>query len=275
MAADLALPEFEHPPVVETVLSVRFRAAAGLTTTAIVQFWEAELAERLPDVVEQAPYVAPIERLGPDGPVSGFQLQLEAAFPSPRFWFTGGVNLVQLQPDWCAFNWRQTDPADEYVRYTRTRQNFEDLLTKLQSFIEVRGGKFDPVQCEVTYVNHIPLLDGDLAHGPLGDVLRGIAVHSDRWLPAPETGRFATTYLMSGPDSGESVGRLHVVAESANLPPGRQPAVVLNLTARGRPLGPSVDDVLRFSDVGRSWVVQGFKDLTTELMHERWGLRGN
>ena len=37
-------------------------------------------------------------------------------------------------------------------------------------------------------------------------------------------------------------------------------------------MGPGVEGVLAFCDVGRNWIVAGFEDLTTDLMHSRWGI---
>lgn len=273
VATEANLPSFGAPPVVETVLSVRFRESAGLTTARIVRFWEEALATEFPEVSEQPPYPAPIEQLGQDVAVGGFPLQLDAGFPSPRFWFTGGDRLVQLQQDWLAYNWRQVDGGTEYVRYSNTRRGFSDLISKLSSYVEGHGGKLEPVQCEVTYVNHIVLDDDDLAVGPLGVVLVDATPASRGSLPTPEAARYAATYSIRG-SAGVPVGRLHASAESARLGSDRTPAVVLNLTARGRPTGAGLDGVLEFCDLGRAWIVGGFRDMTTATMHDRWKLEG-
>lgn len=274
MVLNFQLPEFECPPVVETVLSVRFREAAGLTTARIIQFWEKHLLPDFPDVVEQPPYHPLIEQFGPDASFGRVELQLEAGIPSPRFWFTSPNGLVQLQPDWAAFNWRQGENSDDYLRYTNSRKQFEILLGKLERFVGEHDGKFDPVQCEVTYVNHILLEDTDLAIGPLGEVLQGVAATANSFLPAPDGAKYASNYLIHL-DGESPVGRLHVIAESSRLEPGRRPVVVLNLTARGRPQGEGIQGVLAFCDLGRTWIVKGFKDLTTQPMHTKWKLKEN
>lgn len=274
MVFDLQLPEFECPPVVETVLSVRFREAAGLTTARIIQFWEKYLSQDFPDVVEHAPYHAPIEQFGSDASFPQVQLQLEAGIPSPRFWFTSSKELVQLQPDWAAFNWRQGGTSDGYLRYTNSRNQFKKLLEKLEKFVGEHDGEFDPVQCEVTYVNRILLEDTDITIGPLGEVLQGVTATVGLFLPAPDGARYASNYLIRL-DDGSPVGRLHVAAESSRLDPDRRQTVVLNLTARGRPQGQGIQGVLAFCDLGRMWIVKSFKDLTTESMHTKWKLKGN
>lgn len=273
MVAESGLPEFELAPVVETVLSVRFREVAALSTARIIRFWEQELASEFPNVEEQPPYPAPIEQLGPDSPFGGFPLSLESGYPSPRFWFTGGAQLVQLQRDWAAFNWRQAGPGDDYIRYRNTRERFAALIEKLTRFVELQDGKLEPVQCEVTYVNHIHLLESDLETGALGHALQGVSTGARVFLPAADSAQFASSYAMRTEEGGQQVGRLHVIAESARIGPEREPGVILNLTARGRPLGAGLDGVLEFCDLGRRWIVNGFRDLTTPSMHKRWKIK--
>lgn len=267
------MPEFDHPPVVETVLSARFRESARLTTARLVQFWEKHLAEDFPDVAEQPPYAAPVEPAGELPSIPSF-LRLEAMLPSPRFWFSKGSELVQLQGDWIAFNWRQTEDQGEYLRYAHTRARFATLLETFESFVTSVGGSFEPVQVEVTYVNQVRLEPSDVEAGPFGRVFKDVVPGAGAFLPSPELARFATSYQIRVAGSTQ-LGRLHLQADSALLASGdRSPAVTLNLTARGRPESPTRAGVLQFCDLGRRWVVEGFKDVTSDSMHIRWGLKG-
>lgn len=45
------------------------------------------------------------------------------------------------------------------------------------------------------------------------------------------------------------------------------------MTARGRPTAESVEGVLAFLDLGHERAVRSFVDLTTDAMHELWGLK--
>lgn len=101
------LPEFDDPPVVETVLSVQFRELPKLGVAQIIRFWERELAAELPEVEQQPPYNIPIERFGDEFDGGPVRLAIAQDFPSPRFWFSSGSDLVQIQPDWFAYNWRK------------------------------------------------------------------------------------------------------------------------------------------------------------------------
>jgi uncharacterized protein (TIGR04255 family) len=271
--ADLQPVDFDDPPVVETVLSVRFRELPGFGLAQIVEFWQRFLQPELSQVEERPRYEVPLERFGEASDPPPLTLQFGSGIPTPRLWFTGGSKLVQLQPDWFAYNWRRTSPSDDYTRYTESRQTFGDWLARLSAFFEGLGGKLFPVQCEVTYVNHIPLLAEDLAIGPLGDVLKNITPKTGDFLPAPESGRYSASYVMDGAQGHGPLGRLHLTAERAWSSGKTGPLMVVNLTARGAPVGDGIDGVLAFSDLGHDWVVRGFKDATSPSLHRRWGLR--
>jgi len=46
--------------------------------------------------------------------------------------------------------------------------------------------------------------------------------------------------------------------------------LLLTLTARGKPAGSELADVLEWLDMGRRWVVRGFADFTSQKMHTLW-----
>ena len=70
---------------------------------------------------------------------------------------------------------------------------------------------------------------------------------------------------------GEPIGRLHAALEPGYRTDDRRPMFVLELTARGAPLGEGITGVLAFLDLGREWVVRGFTSMTTPVMHKEWG----
>ena len=49
-----------------------------------------------------------------------------------------------------------------------------------------------------------------------------------------------------------------------------KPVWLMNLSARGIPLGPGVGGAFDFFDLAREWIVRGFADLTTRAMHRSW-----
>ncbi len=266
------LPDFEAPPVVETVLAVRFRDVPGLDAPRLVKFWDDYLSTDLPMIEERSPYDAPVEQFGQDSGTSAVALRIGASGPSPRFFCSSGNDLVQLQQDWFAYNWRKTSEKPDYTCYEKGRAKFGRWLTEFGSHIrETLGAELVPTQCEVTYINHIPLEDEDLALGPFGAVLRDIQPRSGAFLPLPETSRHASAYVIPD-DEGSPLGRLHVAVDRAWAGEQRQPIVLLSLTARGAPRATEISSVLEFLDLGRRWVVKGFVDMTTASFHQRWGL---
>ena len=266
------LPDFEAPPVVETVLAVRYRDGPGLDAPRLVKFWDDYLSADLPTIEERPPYDAPVEQFGQDSGTSPVALRIGAQMPSPRFFCFSGSDLIQLQQDWFAYNWRKTPEDPDYTRYEKGRAKFERWLADLNSYVhEILGATLMPTQCEVTYINHVALTAEDLASGPFGSVLRNIQPRSGDFLPLPETSRHVSAYVIPS-DEGPPMGRLHVAVDRAWTGEEREPIVLLSLTARGAPRTSEISSVLGFLDLGRRWVVKGFVDMTTASFHQRWGL---
>jgi uncharacterized protein (TIGR04255 family) len=260
------LPDFEQPPVIETVLAIHFREIPELSSARIGQFWAERLAQELPDASDRPPHSPPLERFGPGDQTVSMRLQLSSKPPVARSWFAGGNQLVQVQPNWFATNWRRTDAEPGYVHYPTTRERFERWFAEFATFVDSAVGKpIVPVQCEVTYVNEIPLSEEDRSVGPLGGTLKGAKPSAGEFLPVPERAAVSWTYRI---DDERGLGRLHLSAQNAN-----RDAVRLVLTARGRPTEESIPAALDFFDLGHEWIVMGFKDVTTDQMWRRWGIR--
>lgn len=264
-----ALPDFADPPVVETVLGVGFLEVSELTPIQIVRFWSAEMADELPDAEERPAYEAPVEQF--PTPLQGSQISMGLRFGQPpsRFWFSDGSHLVQVQPDWFAYNWRKTRDRPDYERYETGRECFEKYLDKLGAFLARELSiNLQPTQCEITYVNHVHLTKTDVELGPLGVLLRDVQPKSGRYLPSPNHAEFSCTYEMH---MDSSRGRLHMSARTVVDPDSDELMVNLTLTARSDSRQRDLSQVLRFLDYGRECIVQGFVDLTAPEMHTRWG----
>ena len=186
--------------------------------------------------------------------------------------FSADNHLLQIQSDWFAYNWRKSATRPAYERYEAGRERFRAYLEKFSEFLEADlGAGLQPVQCEITYVNHIALRGPTAAAGPLGAVLRDVQPSAGAYLPEPHDAEFSSRYEMHAEDV---VGRLHVSARTAAVNRDSDALrVVLTLTARGAPASGDLSGVLRFVDSGREWIVRGFEDLTTSEMQDRWGKR--
>jgi len=266
------LPDFRLPPVVEVVLAVRLETRE-LPPTNLALLANRIFGEELPHIEEQPRLEMPIEDLetAVGRPEVGVRMLTKP--PPPRLWFTeeAGEHLVQVQDDFFARNWRLRDEGGSYPHYEAIRGPFEAGLEALLDAIgSLTGDRPVPVQCEVTYVNHITI-DEDW---PDPDIMARVV----RFLLAPakegilsdgESAQLAMTFRVTEAEGSDPVGRLHVSAQPALREDG-SPIVLLNLTARGAPMTPDVEGVMRFQDLGHESIVRGFAEVTTDEMQERW-----
>ena len=268
------LPDFERPPLVEVALSIQFDALSSLGVSQLGLLW-AEYKERFPKTQEQPPLPAVTETFGrkPDRRVE-VSFEMLEALPTPRLWFLSeaGDELIQVQKDRFIHNWRKLGEGQEYPRYTHIREVFVRQLSAFCDFLQrEKIGELVPNQCEVTYVNHFASHEGWESHGQVDNVLAVWSSQlSDDFLPEPEDVRFALRYVIPD-DEGNSAGRLHVSLQPAYRSTDSEAILVLELTARGRPLGDGVEGALRFLDLGHEWVVRGFTSVTTRAIHQIWG----
>jgi uncharacterized protein (TIGR04255 family) len=265
------LPDFTDPPLNEVVLSLQFASLPNLKSAHIGLFWERVRAE-YPNVSEQGVIQSVFETFGIPSASPPFVLQIETLLspPMPRYWFErpNSPDLLQLQNDRILHNWRQqSDNSRVYPRYESVKVSFEKELAVFQRWLSDEGiGELRPNQCEVTYINLIPLA----AHRELEDVTPLWAGKLSENPPNQlERASIQATFLFS---HGETpVGRVYVNFQPAFLQSDRSPVVRLEITARGRPRGETVADALSFFDLEREQVVKTFAAVTTNKMHELWG----
>ena len=269
----LGLPDFSRPPVVEVALSVQFEPLESLRTPQIGLLWQ-EFKNQFPKVEEHGPLNSVVERFGLRGSKQpNIQLEMMQSPPMPRCWFLNadGTELIQVQKDRFAHNWRKAGEGDLYPRYEHVRDRFCQELETFRRFLtDNQIGELSANQCEVTYVNQIISGEPWERHGQLGEVLTVLkAQYSDSFLSEPEDAEVAIRYVICD-DQGERLGRLHVTAKPAFRSSDDQPIFVLTLTARGKPEGDNIQGIQRFLDRGREWVVRGFVSITEPHMHQVW-----
>lgn len=265
------LPSFRQPPVVEVVLAVSFETIPGFDNLQILRFWESQLQANFPKVEQQARYEPPVERFGQRPRMPQVKLELREELPTPRYWFINEADtqVIQLQNDWFARNWRKRERDPEYHRYGSIREPFAENFRQLASFVEDQGlGSIKPIQCEISYINQITPDEAWRDHGDLSRVVN-VWQDADGFLPKPEQVQFLASYVIPGEEG--PLGRLHVSMQPAFTIAEEQPIYVLNMTARGYPLGDNLDGVLRFFDIGHEWIVRGFASITSDVMHRLWG----
>lgn len=265
------LPDFRKPPLAETVLSLQFEPIAGLTTAHLGLLWQ-RFRERLPLIEEQPPLPPVVEKFGPPAPAQ-VEVTVEEKPPVPRLWFLNQAKteLIQVQADRFIHNWRKIEGLEPYPRFEPIRDKFRNEVDTLVQFLKDEGMGTPVVnQCEVTYVNHIEPSGVWQRHGQLEKVLSNWrAAPERRFLPEAEDGSVRLRFVMRD-ESGKPFGRLHVISQPAWKKTDNTPIMVLNLTARGAPLGDGIEGAFRFFELGRRWIVKGFAELTASDMQKEW-----
>ena len=262
-------PDFDNPPVIEVALSVGFTPLAQYTSAHGGLFWQ-RVADKFVKAEEHPPLSIPQESEGVGPAVPRVEL---TALPTPRLWLVteDGDELLQLQSDVFARNWRKTAPDRPYARYETVRGQFEKGFRSFIAFTEEQGWEtVTPERCDVTYVNHFPAGQGWEKFGELHHLVTTCSwPKRTGFLPLPDEALFSGRFAIRD-DLGQFAGRLTVEIKPA-FRLDKQRVLVMSMTARGKPLGEGVDGVLAFFDLGREWIVRGFADLTTERMHGLWG----
>src|SRR5438552_7213327 len=128
MTASERRPDFLEPPVIEVALSVAFQPVAGLGTVQLVSAWQQKFQQSYPNVEEQAPFEMPVEKVGEPFRGPSIQVQLVAPPLAPRLWLVNdaGTQLLQLQHNFFARNWRKRPAETDYPRYPSLVRSFEE-----------------------------------------------------------------------------------------------------------------------------------------------------
>ena len=233
-------------------------------------FWH-DIQQEYPKSEVQAPIASTVERFGQERWVQPqVQLQIVTGEPAVRYWFKNEAEgkLLQLQKDRFIHNWQRT-PASDYPRYQQTRRMFADAWQRYLGFLDQRGfARPQATQCEVTYVNQIERGDGWEDPRDAAKVTSLLGDLKGSFLPGPEVLAVDARYLIP-PERG----RLRVALQPALRIKDQKEVLQLQLTARGNPKSSSTDDILGWFDLGHEWVVRGFVDVTSPVMHNRWGLK--
>ena len=265
------LPDFERPPLDETILSIQF-ARLPVKNIHVGLLWQ-KFGDRYPQVEEQSPLPAVFETFGVRRIHESQELNITLGDSTVRYWFISADQrqLLQIQPDRLIHNWRQQQPEGEYPRYEVLRERFQTEVDEVAAFFLAHSlGVIQCNQCEVTYVNAISGVDGRDPNEDLETIFTFWSErYSDDYITHIERGRFTFTFLMGSSDAPK--GRIHVSLLPAVRTVDSTPAVRLSITARGRPEEESIESSFRWMDEGRAAVVKTFASITTKKMHTIWG----
>ena len=254
------LPDYENPPVIEVVCGVLFKRLDTLLAPYTGLLWQ-KFRDTYLRCKEVSPLIPSLETFD-ELPAVAFGITNVP--PSPRIWFehADGKRLLQVQRDRFLHNWKKAQPEDDYPHYGSVIEMFEDCLSLFRNFLEEEClGSIEPLQYELTYVNHIPKGDGWKTLEDIGKVFPNFAWTSenDHFLPGPEGINWSTTFILPN-----RAGRLHVSIRSAQRMRDNHPIIRLDLTARGIGSEKTLEAMRSWFDMGHEWIVRGFADLTDQ-----------
>ena len=251
------LPHFDNPPVVETLLGVKFAPLEKWCVPHFGLFWQ-EIRAKYPRFEVQ--------------PSIGSPDVLEFGFPDNipiRCWFyhESNTKLIQVQNDRFLYNWQKYGGDVSYPHYENIRPEFAGEWTRFCKFLESNEIDAPNVElCEVTYTNH-------LEKGKEWDTIADLPNIFNYWsgnssnsfLSTPDAVAINTIYSMPDEQGQLSVKLLPVIRSED----GKE-ILQLQLTAVGQPASSELEDILNWLDFGREWVVRSFVDLTSAKMHSFW-----
>jgi uncharacterized protein (TIGR04255 family) len=270
-------PDYENPPVVETVLGVQFDRLPGFKNAHLGAFWKTLDAKKWPSLVDAAPLQPQFERFSEAARWGAAGLQIRVTQdPTSRLQIKSdaGDRMIQIQNGRLHFNWLGQDGGD-YPRYHKVREGFVWALRKFMGLlVQDEIGDFRPNQWEVTYVNHIP--KGTVWSTPRDwgffRPLGSIPTIEDLVQGESFTGEWHFVI----PDQR---GRLHMqwqhCLKTEHEQETEEEFIRLTLTARG-PLGPDGDNLqltLDGLDLGRTTIVRVFRQSMGDDANEFWGLQ--
>ena len=264
-----SFPDYEKPPVIEVVCGIQFKTIEGLLIPHFGLLWE-KFKSDYPICREVPPLSPVIEAFADSKPVS---LKFSDVPPLPRIWFIhkNDNGIIQIQRDRFLHNWRKVREEDEYPRYPNVIKMFQSRLEQFKSFlIENEFEDIEPLQLEITYINHIPKGDGWISLKDIANIFPDFSFRSedDRFLPEPEIINWRTSFLLP-----EKLGRFHINIRSSSLVETETPIITLNSTVRGISQDLSPEGMKSWFDLAREWIVRGFVDLTGKEVQEKIWLK--
>lgn len=263
-----ALPSYKNPPVIEVVCGIQFKPLEKLLVPHYGELWE-KFKPDYEQCQENAPIVPAIERFD-KLPATDIQIPSEPFLP--RVWFVhkDGSGVIQVQRDRFLHNWRKTEA--DYPRYGRVINLFQAHYATFVAFLDDRElGTVEPLQCEMTYINHMPQSEGWEIMEDFSKVFPDFPWHSNdpwkpdkkRFLPTPEGRNLRLNFAL--PDK---TGRLHVTIRNGVRLEDERAILLMELTVRGIGADKSAEAMKAWFDKARLWIVRGFADLTGKDMQD-------
>jgi uncharacterized protein (TIGR04255 family) len=134
-------------------------------------------------------------------------------------------------------------------------------------FNEFEFGDLEPIECELTYINHIPKGEGwntiDDFPGIFSDFVWNYK--DGRFLPKPQKVAWHAEFLLP-----EDKGHLFISLKHAIRTEGQVPLLVLELKTIGIDKTAREEGIREWFDLAHEWIVRGFTDSTTPEIQKIW-----
>jgi len=257
--AKSSFPEYTRPPVIEVAYGVKFSPLKDWKLPHIGVYWQ-RVARDFPRCEHAPPIGEPLV------------IEANVGAPLPRVWLINDSDdrLIQLQPGRFLFNWRQRTNAGRYPSYRKLSKEFFKYFRQFSEFVnEYDLGDIENVNFELTYINHVPEVDGWRLPDQLGRVIRQLTWNesSYRFLPQPFGVNWQARFRF-----GQNLGELVVRLNSVKRVQDDKSMLVLEMVTRGQPGGDEGEDMEKWFSGAHEWIVRGFEDLTSEeAQRDLWG----
>ncbi len=266
------LPQFDNPPVIETILGAQFDPITGFTSAHFGWYWREFLENTWSKTHGEPGLPDQFERFGT---MAWTPRQLTAfigtgAIPERvQFVNRDDDRVIQVQQSRFLYNWRKREsiyPKFEDLRpeFDRQLQGFRNFLRKAELGELVLNQKELPISITSLGANSGILLED------WHRILPGL-------IPSPRGTDEARLETESGELHFEIVperGRLHVTINHGKLQTGETELLIIQLTARG-PVVPDQPhwDLPAGLDLGHSILVRTFASLASDSALSHWGAR--
>lgn len=261
--------DFEKPPVDEVVLSVLFQSLDSLLAPHLGQIWQEFKEDGFVGIEEQAP-VSPVVEEFPSR-IHEPQLQVLRAPDLARIWFIheDKSQILQVQRNRFTFNWRKTDPNQQYPGFSSICEKFEDFYNRFCQIIkDMKIGEVAPLQYELTYIDQLRQGDGWGSLNEIGKIYNlfiDFQQSNSFWLGA-ESLILRTSFTLS-----DLHGRLHLTISNRIKMPEESQTLQTDFTIRGFPENTNYT-MIEWFKLAREQIRKKFVSLFTEnIQTQIWG----
>lgn len=253
-------PKYEKPPITEVVFDVSFNSLEEFHSEHLGLFWS-KIRKDFPRCEQAIPY---------DDHAVEYS---EEVFPMPRYWFISECDsqVLQIQKNHLAFNWRRGSGKKDYPHYEAVKASFEKYLKKFSDFIaEEKLGILEVTGAQLSYSNAIYENEGWNSFSEIPKILPQISFPNQHMLSEHISG-LSLSYAYLVPNN---VGTLVIKAHTAIEESKNKKLLRLELILKGDHRFDNVKETLNWFDVSHEQIVSTFAKITDdEIQLNLWKKR--